>query len=62
MRRLIVLVVVLFPALSMAQHSRFELTPTVGYRWGGGIDVYERALEFDNYDAVSYTHLRAHET
>jgi len=34
----------------MAQHSRFELTPTVGYRWGGGIDVYERALEFDNYD------------
>jgi hypothetical protein len=48
-RRLIVLVVILFPALGFAQHSRLEITPTVGYRWGGSIDVHERALEFDDY-------------
>ncbi len=33
-----------------AQQQRFELTPTVGYRWGGGIVIDEDALKHGRFD------------
>lgn len=37
MRRAILFVLVLVPAMAFAQDHRWELTPTVGFRWGGTV-------------------------
>lgn len=50
MRRLFTLLLVLTPALTSAQGFRFELTPTVGYRWGGSIEIEERAFRYSFFD------------
>lgn len=36
-RAVLVGLIILFPALVMAQGASIELTPTIGYRWGGEI-------------------------
>ncbi len=43
MRRAIIFVMVLAPAVAFAQNHRLELTPTVGYRWGGTTTLYADA-------------------
>lgn len=39
MRRAIFFVLVLVPSVTLAQDHRLELTPTVGYRWGGTVII-----------------------
>lgn len=50
MPRLIVAFVLLFPALGAAQTFRFEVTPTVGYRFGGEMFLQERAIRHQDFD------------
>ena len=50
MRRLMVLLVILVPSVSLAQQLEFEITPTLGYRWGGNLEVAERAFDFEDFD------------
>lgn len=50
MTRSIVAFVLLLPALAAAQTPRFELTPTVGYRFGGEMFLEERAIRHQDYD------------
>ena len=52
MRRLAAVLFVLFGCVAAAgaQDHRFELTPTVGYRWGGSIVIDEDALEHRRFD------------
>lgn len=43
MRRVILFVLMLAPAVAFAQDHRWELTPTVGLRWGGNLLLDENA-------------------
>lgn len=52
MRRLFTLLILLVPTLSTAQEPRFELTPTLGYRWGGDIQIDERAFRYQVFDVA----------
>lgn len=45
MRRAILFVLVLAPTMAFAQDHRWELTPTVGFRWGGTILLEENAYQ-----------------
>lgn len=45
MRRAVFFVLALLPALAFAQDHRWELTPTVGYRWGGTVSLYAAAYD-----------------
>lgn len=47
MRRLLALVIMLVPSLALAQTYKVEITPTVGFRWGGGITVDNEAFRHD---------------
>jgi hypothetical protein len=50
MRRLVILLVLLTPAVLAAQEQRFELTPTLGYVWGGSIQIDDQAFTHQAYD------------
>jgi opacity protein-like surface antigen len=50
MRRLVVLVTLVLPAMAAAQEHRWELTPTVGTRWGGSIVLEEEAYKPGTYE------------
>lgn len=50
MRRVILFVLVFAPAVALAQDHRWELTPTVGYRWGGTILLDENAYQPGLYE------------
>ena len=50
MRRLVTLVLVLAPVMVMAQEPRFEVVPTLYYRWGGSIVVDDQALNLSSFD------------
>lgn len=50
MRRSLLVAAMLFPALATAQGARFELTPTVGYRFGGEMFLQERAIRHQDFD------------
>ncbi len=50
MSRAIVAFVLLFPALGAAQTLRFEVTPTVGYRFGGEMFLEERAIRHQDFN------------
>jgi len=50
MRQLVVLVILLSPAVLVAQDARLELTPTLGYMWGGQIQIEDRAFTHTTYD------------
>ena len=44
MRKALVMFAALFPSIALAQLSSVEVTPTVGYRWGGDIRIESRGL------------------
>jgi hypothetical protein len=50
MRQLVVLVILLSPAVLAAQDGRLELTPTLGYVWGGQVQIEDRAFTHTTYD------------
>ncbi|MEW6336292.1 MAG: outer membrane beta-barrel protein [Acidobacteriota bacterium] len=50
MRRILICVLLVVPAVVGAQTRRFEVTPAFGYRWGGDVNLYERAITFQDYD------------
>lgn len=50
MRRLMLTLILLTPTVAAAQGSRFELTPTVGYRFGGKMFLQERAIQHKDFD------------
>jgi opacity protein-like surface antigen len=50
MRTLIVLVALAVPMVASAQEHRWELTPTVGTRWGGSVVLEEDAYKPGSYD------------
>ncbi len=50
MRRLMFFLVFIAPVAALAQEHRFELTPTVGYRWGGSVVLEENAFQPGVYD------------
>ncbi len=50
MRRLIFFVLLIFPVAVSAQEHRFELTPTIGYRFGGSMILEENAFEPGVYE------------
>ncbi len=50
MRRLLVAMFAVLPAVAAAQQPRVELVPTVGYLWGGEIVVRERAIRHRDFD------------
>jgi len=50
MRRLVFFIVLMVSVMASAQEGRFELTPTVGYRWGGSVVVEENAFKPGVYD------------
>lgn len=50
MRRLVFFMLLIAPVAAMAQEHRFELTPTVGYRWGGSVVLEENAFQPGVYD------------
>lgn len=43
-------VALLCPALAVAQAARFEVTPAVGYRFGGEMFLQERAFKHKDFD------------
>jgi hypothetical protein len=56
MRRLIVLVLLVAPSVALAQGGAFEITPFVGYRWGGeihaeDIDLFQADVEVAESEA-----------
>ena len=50
MRRLVFLVLLLAPMVAMAQEPRFEIVPTLAYRWGGTIDIDDQAIHLRSFD------------
>jgi hypothetical protein len=50
MRRLVILVLLLAPVVVMAQEPRFEIVPTLAYRWGGTIAIEDQAINLRSYD------------
>lgn len=50
MRRVLLFVLVFAPAVVFAQEHRWELTPTVGFRWGGTILLEENAYQPGLYE------------
>ena len=49
MRRLLFLLVLLYPSIGLAQQHTFELTPTVGFRRAGGITIEDRAFNLKEF-------------
>jgi len=56
MRKTILLLILLIPVSAAAQHS-FELTPTVGYRWGGSFKARTSEILERDVDVNSNTSL-----
>lgn len=52
MRRLVIFVLILAPMVVMAQEPRFEIVPTLAYRWGGSIEIDDQAIHLESYDVA----------
>jgi hypothetical protein len=50
MRRVILFVLLIIPVVASAQEYRFELTPTLGYRFGGSMVIEENAFKPGIYE------------
>ena len=50
MRRIVLVLAILSPLLASAQESRVQLTPTLGYNWGGDITIEERAFRQRDFE------------
>lgn len=50
MRRLVFLVLLFAPVVAMAEEPRFEIVPTLAYRWGGTVEIDDQAIHLQSYD------------
>lgn len=54
MKRYLLVVLLLMPALASAQESGVEITPFVGYRFGGTFESEEPVAEYEMQDSSSF--------
>ncbi len=47
MKRTLVALLLLFPGIILAQEANVEITPFIGYRWGGEIDSVDSLFDVD---------------